>query len=35
MITGWEEIQEGVELEDWEKRRRQGTPPYEPQSPSA
>jgi thiosulfate reductase cytochrome b subunit len=24
MITGWEEIPEGVELEDWEKRRRKG-----------
>jgi thiosulfate reductase cytochrome b subunit len=35
MITGWEEIQEGVELEDWEKRRRQGSPAGEPQSPLA
>ena len=35
MITGWEEIQEGVELEDWEKRQRKGRPAEETKAPSA
>jgi hypothetical protein len=35
MITGWEEIQEGVELEDWEKRRRKGRHAAEAEVPSA
>jgi hypothetical protein len=35
MITGWEEIPEGVELEDWEKRKRQGHPPEESEASAA